>query len=123
MVSVAYTYGISRYQTQSPTQYDDETCGVFGVVNHKKATQRRRLYQQVGTKAQVRTWEQRFLNIIYAAVDKMKVELKTKGKTDVHKWWIYMTTDVLGEVAFGEPFGMVSDEKVRGPTDLMLLEV
>lgn len=82
------------------------------MVNHKKATQRRRLYQQVGTKAQVRTWEPRFLSIIHAAVDKMKVELKTKGKTDMHKWWIYMTTDVLGEVAFGEPFGMVSDEKV-----------
>lgn len=100
------------YQNQAPTQYDDDTCGVFGVVNHKKAAQRRRLYQQVATRSTVKQWEPLFVDIIDAAISKMKQDMKQNGTADVYKWWSYMTTDVLGEVAFGEPFHMVRDGKV-----------
>jgi hypothetical protein len=100
------------YQNQVPSQYDDETCGVFGVRDNRKAGQRRRLYQQAGTRAAVRTWEPRFVEIIDLAVEKIKKGAKVNGKVDVFKWIAMMTTDVLGELAFGEPFRMVEREEV-----------
>jgi len=66
----------------------------------------------VATKAAVRTWEPRFVEIIDGAIERIKRDVVEHGKADVFKWWTMMTTDVLGEVAFGEPFGMIANEKV-----------
>jgi hypothetical protein len=98
-------------QNQVPSQYDDGTCGVFGVRDNRKAAQRRKLYQQAGTRAAVRAWEPRFVEIIDLAVEKMKRDAKVNGKVDVFKWIAMMTTDVLGELAFGEAFRMVERER------------
>jgi len=45
------------YQSQAPTQNSDDTAGVFGVRDLKKAVARRKLFQQAGTKAAVVQWE------------------------------------------------------------------
>lgn len=101
------------YQDQVPTQYDDETCGVFGIRDPRKAAARRKLYQQAGTRAAVHSWEPRIVEIVYQAMDKIGRDLKLYGKADVFKWFPMMTTDLISELAFGEPFRMVEKEEVR----------
>jgi cytochrome P450 len=100
------------YQNQTPTQFDDDTCGVFGVRDPRKAHARRKLYQQAGTRVAVHGWEPRIVEIVNQAMDKIGKDLKETGKADVFKWFIMMTTDVLGELAFGEPFRMVEKAEV-----------
>jgi cytochrome P450 len=41
------------------------------------------------------------------AVDKMGEEAKNRGAVDVLKWWFFFSTDVIGELTFGESFRML----------------
>ena len=36
----------------------------------------------------------------------------TQGEADIMKWWTMMTADILGSLAFGEPFRMIEHEQV-----------
>jgi cytochrome P450 len=47
------------------------------------------------------------------AVIRMTEEIKTRGATDVSKWWFFMTSDVIGELSFGESFHAVERGQVR----------
>lgn len=100
------------YQKLSPKQYDDNTCAVFGIRDHKKAAARRKLFLQAGNPATVREWESQVVQIIDLTVERIRDELNSHGKADIMKWWSYMTTDVLGKIAFGESFEMVSTGQV-----------
>ncbi len=99
------------YQNQSPTQTSDDTCGIFGVRDNLKARQRRRYFQQAGTKATVIQWEPIIIDIVDAAISKIERDA-TKGKADLAKWFTMMAADVLSSLAFGEAFDMVKSEKV-----------
>ncbi|EFY93357.1 cytochrome P450, putative [Metarhizium acridum CQMa 102] len=41
------------------------------------------------------------------AIQRMKEDMETRGFADVFKWSLFMTTDVIGELAFGESFQML----------------
>ncbi|KAF2712854.1 cytochrome protein [Pleomassaria siparia CBS 279.74] len=41
------------------------------------------------------------------AVDRMVEEMKTRGAADVMQWWMFFSTDVIGELSFGESFRML----------------
>lgn len=100
------------YQGQSPVQYNDETCGVFNIRNNKTASQRRRLFQTAGTKKVVAEWEPRVVALVDLTVTKIKQEIQSHGKSDIMKWWTFMTSDVLGDLAFGESFDNVANAQV-----------
>lgn len=100
------------YQKLSPKQYNDDTCAVFGIRDHRKAAVRRKLFLQAGAPASVREWEPGVVEIVDETVTKIERDLKRRGKADVMRWWSFMTADVLGLVAFGEHFGMVRTEQV-----------
>jgi cytochrome P450 len=89
---------------------------VFGVCDPRKAARRRKLYQQAGTKTAVRTWEPRVVELIDQTIEKIKRDAEQNGTADIFKWFSMMTTDVLAEIAFGDPLKMVENEVV------MLLE-
>lgn len=44
---------------------------------------------------------------IHLAVSKMRTELESRGVADVFKWWLFMATDIIGELSFGESFRML----------------
>jgi len=46
------------------------------------------------------------------AMDKMADEIKSRGVTDVFKWALFYSTDVVGELTFGESFRMLDIGKV-----------
>lgn len=41
------------------------------------------------------------------AIQRIGEETKSRGAADVFKWWRFMTTDVIGELTFGESFRML----------------
>ncbi|OAQ70277.1 cytochrome P450 [Pochonia chlamydosporia 170] len=43
------------------------------------------------------------------AIQRMKEELQTRDLVDVFKWGLFMSTDVIGELAFGESFRMLEN--------------
>ena len=53
-------------------------------------------------------------NRIRTAVDKITMELTDHGVTDVFKWWLFMATDIIGELTFGDSFRMLEIGKVGG---------
>lgn len=71
------------YQGQSPTQYDDNTCGVFGLRNQKVAAARRKLFQQAGTKAAVLQWESVVVGLVRQTVEKIKRDASQSHLTPV----------------------------------------
>lgn len=46
------------------------------------------------------------------AVNRMRDELNKEGAVDIWKWWLFMTTDIIGELTFGESFKTLEQGKV-----------
>ncbi|KAI3319437.1 cytochrome P450 [Xylariaceae sp. AK1471] len=46
-------------------------------------------------------------------IQRMEEEYKTRGAADIYKWWLFMTTDVIGELSFGESFRMLENGKIN----------
>ena len=46
------------------------------------------------------------------AVQRMDEEMESRGVADVFKWFLFYSTDVIGELSFGESFRMLDIGKV-----------
>ncbi|KAK7740019.1 hypothetical protein SLS62_011162 [Diatrype stigma] len=44
---------------------------------------------------------------IRLTIQRASEEMYTRGAADLYKWWMFMTTDVIGELSFGESFRML----------------
>lgn len=44
---------------------------------------------------------------VHLAIQLMGQEMETRGCTDISKWWLFMATDIIGELTFGESFRML----------------
>ncbi|KAJ4345353.1 uncharacterized protein N0V89_011483 [Didymosphaeria variabile] len=49
------------------------------------------------------------------AVEKIGLAMKRYGAADVMKWWMFFSTDVIGELTFGDSFRMLEQGKVDSP--------
>lgn len=49
---------------------------------------------------------------IQQSISRMREEMQTRGTVDILKWWMFMATDVIGELTFGESFCMLDQGKV-----------
>ena len=38
------------------------------------------------------------------AIQRIGEEMNSRGAADVAKWWLFMATDIIGELSFGESF-------------------
>lgn len=47
------------------------------------------------------------------AIHKMKEEMEMRGVADVFKWWMFMASDVIGQLSFGSSFQMLERGEVR----------
>lgn len=54
------------------------------------------------------------------AIQRMKEEMETRGAADVLKWCLFMATDVVGTLTFGDSFRLLELGKVW-PTGSSLL--
>ncbi|KAF2969507.1 hypothetical protein GQX73_g4036 [Xylaria multiplex] len=80
------------------------------IVRHRRM---RRLisspFSESGLKAFLPQIEQK----VDLVINCMEEESKTRGVADIYKWWLFMTTDVIGELSFGESFRMLESRKVN----------
>ncbi|KJZ69528.1 hypothetical protein HIM_11070 [Hirsutella minnesotensis 3608] len=90
---------------QSFTTYGKES--VFSTRNvafHRK--HRKLLSGPLGESAlQVHT--QHIHSLVELAIEKIRQEMRAKGAADIYKWWLFLVTDVIGDLTFGESFRMV----------------
>jgi hypothetical protein len=49
------------------------------------------------------------------AVSRAGEEMQERGVADVFKWWLFMATDIIGELSFGKSFEML-ESKVEKST-------
>ncbi|KAI0481980.1 cytochrome P450 [Xylariaceae sp. FL0804] len=47
------------------------------------------------------------------AIQRMGEEQSTRGAADVWKWWLFLATDVIGELSFGEGFRMLESRQIN----------
>ncbi|KAJ9130836.1 Cytochrome P450 [Pleurostoma richardsiae] len=93
-----------------------DTRDVFSMTDPKDHADRRRMLAPLFSKSALRNnWETSVVEKVAVAVDKMKLEAQTNGSVDIHKWWTFMTADVISHLAFGESFGMLLEEKKTEP--------
>jgi hypothetical protein len=52
-------------------------------------------------------------DLVYLSIEQMKREMLKRGAVDVYKWALFTTTDVIGELTFGDSFRMLQQGKVR----------
>lgn len=46
----------------------------------------------------------------------MGEEMKARGAADIFKWWLFMASDIIGELSFGESFHALEQGEVSGGT-------
>ena len=78
---------------------------------HFHSARRRFLASPISDSALVK-FEPLISSRVELAVEKIEEEIKTRGAADVFKWWLFLATDIIGELSFGESFRMLEAGKV-----------
>jgi cytochrome P450 len=72
----------------------------------------RRLLSAGLTEASLRMIEPSIMRNVELCIRRMGEEMEKRGVVDIYKWFIFMTTDVIGELSYGESFHMLKSGKV-----------
>ena len=56
------------------------------------------------------------------AMQQMAREMKSRGCADIAKWWLFMATDVIGELSFGDSFRTLEIGKVSAKQQTHLIK-
>lgn len=94
---------------------DISAPGVQNVFNTPDITfhrRHRKLLQAPFSDAALQTFQPAIEQRIRFTIGRMAEEMKTRGTADVFKWWLFMATDIIGELAFGESFRTLEQGKV-----------
>jgi len=51
-------------------------------------------------------------NRVEYTIQRIAEEINNRGAADIFKWWLFMATDIIGELSFGESFKMLEAGKV-----------
>jgi len=78
----------------------------------------RRLLSSGMTESNIKTLEAGILWKMDLCMQRMREEMDSRGAVDVFKWFMFLATDVIGELAFGDSFHMLERGKVRYPQRL-----
>ena len=102
--------------------YDSLAVGgyknIFSVRDPKAHSIRRRLLSSPMADSSLQAIEPTIDAKARLAVSQMQKETKERGAMDVFKWWYFMSTDIIGELSFGESFQLLE----RGEVGASLLQ-
>lgn len=85
---------------------------MFNTTDPKKHNARRRLLAGPMSSSALRAVEPMIDARVRLAIKRMQEEMETRNAVDIFKWWRFLTTDVIGEMSFGESFQMLERGKV-----------
>lgn len=88
---------------------------IFSTVDTTYHRRHRRLLAGPMSESSLKTMITAVDDRVRLAVRRMGQETKTRGATDVFKWWLFMATDVIGQLTFGESFQMLDKGEVHIP--------
>jgi hypothetical protein len=80
---------------------------VFNIINPKAHGVRRRLLSAPISDSSLKLMESLINEKISLAIQRIKDEMERRGSADVFKWWMFMASDVIGQLSFGGSFGML----------------
>ncbi|KND89234.1 putative sterigmatocystin biosynthesis P450 monooxygenase [Tolypocladium ophioglossoides CBS 100239] len=80
---------------------------LFTTINVDFHRRRRRLLAGPMSESSLKSLIPTVNGRVELAVDKISAEMKALGYADVCKWWLFMTTDTIGELTFGDSFRML----------------
>ncbi|KAK8073248.1 Cytochrome P450 monooxygenase [Apiospora phragmitis] len=123
-VAVQNIYRIKGEFLKSPW-YDSLVLGtpnVFNATDPNIHRRHRRLLSQPLSETGLRPLMPIIDGKIQKAIEKMALEMKDRGAADMYKWWLFMATDIIGALSFGECFRMLDkgrkEEKTQYVVDL-----
>ncbi|KAJ5110639.1 hypothetical protein N7532_001174 [Penicillium argentinense] len=68
---------------------------------------RRRLLASPISDSSLSHLEPQITSRVLYAIERITEEMESRGAADVFKWWLFMATDIIGELSFGESFRML----------------
>lgn len=86
----------------------------FSTTDRSFHTHHRRLLASPISDSSLTRLEPLIASRVRIAVEKITMDLKDHGVSDVFKWWLFMATDIIGELTFGDSFRMLEIGKVCG---------
>lgn len=85
------------------------------VFNTPNPTYNRRLRRLLGgpmSEGSLKSLEPTVATHVDLVIQRIGEEITSRGAADVLKWWTFMSTDVIGQLTFGESFRMLEQGKV-----------
>ena len=86
---------------------------IFSTIDPKFHAEHRRLLASPISDSSLTRLEPSIADRVGLTIRRMAEEQDARGAIDVFKWWLFMTSDIIGELSFGESFGMLESGKVR----------
>ncbi|KAL4913920.1 cytochrome P450 [Aspergillus aurantiobrunneus] len=81
---------------------------LFNTSDVQFHSARRRLFSSPASDVELHKSEALIDARVKLAIEKMRAEMQTEaGAVDIFQWWIFMTTDIIGELCFGDSFHML----------------
>ncbi|KAM6516753.1 hypothetical protein FALCPG4_014926 [Fusarium falciforme] len=87
------------------------TINVFSTTDPNQHKALRRLLSSPLSDASLKSLEPLIDSRVCLTIQKMKEEAEKRGAADVFKWWLFMATDIIGELSFGDSFCMLEQGK------------
>ncbi|KAI0533870.1 cytochrome P450 [Xylaria digitata] len=71
----------------------------------------RKLLSQPISENSLKAMEPQIEEKVRLTIEKMGEEMKIRKAVDIYKWWMFMTTDIIGQLTFGESFHAIENGK------------
>lgn len=85
---------------------------IFNTRSNDFHRRHRKLLSQPMSESSLKSMQPQIEEKVRLAIRKMGEEMSTRKAVDVCKWWMFMTTDIIGQLTFGKSFQMLENGKV-----------
>jgi cytochrome P450 len=89
-----------------------DNLNIFTATDPMFHHQRRRLLSSPMPDSPVMTMLPIIDARIQQSISRMREEIQARETVDILKWWMFMATDIIGELTFGDSFCMLDQGKV-----------
>ncbi|KAI5922634.1 cytochrome P450 [Camillea tinctor] len=88
-----------------------DKISLFTTTDRETHRRHRKLLSQPMSENGLKSMMPQIEEKVSLAIERMRDEMKTRGAVDVFKWWMFMATDVIGQLSFGDSFHMLETGK------------
>lgn len=89
-----------------------DSSSVFNEIRPEIHRKYKRLLSNPMSETGLKTFLPRIDSKVRLAIQRIRDENKTRGAADIAKWFMFLSFDVIGDLAFGESFGNLESGKV-----------